>query len=127
MAGPTAYLCCKDASAAIDFYCAAFGAEVLERYVDHDGRIGHAELKIGGGSLMLADEYPEVGFAALTASSTRAFQLNLLVQDLDVAFERAVAAGAVVVQRPSDDPHAGRRCTLTDPSGFRWSLGVASR
>lgn len=126
MSGPIAYLILKNANAAIDFYCAAFGAEVLERYVDSDGRIGHAELKIGSGRLMLADAYPEAGYVSLELSleQPRSFQLYLPVSDVDAAFARAKAAGATVIKSPTDEVHGGRRCKLVDPYCVMWSLGA---
>ncbi len=56
-----AYLRIQNATAAIDFYKRAFGAEELFRLVEPGGRIGHAELKFGPTTLMLADEYPKYG------------------------------------------------------------------
>ena len=120
MTGPTPYLCCKGAAAALDFYQKAFGAEVLERYDDH-GRIGHAELRLGGGSLMLADEYPEIGFRSPPTLGGVPFQIHLGVPDVDAWCERARAAGAEVLKQPVDE-HGGRHCTLRDPFGFIWAL-----
>jgi len=124
MSGPTPYLCCRNASAAIDFYCRAFGAEVRDRYVDTDGRIGHAELRFEGGALMLADEYPEIGFASPATLGGAPLHLYLGVIDVDAAFRRARDAGATVIQEPTHSEHGGRRCKILDPYGFTWSLGV---
>jgi len=52
------YLCCRDAAKAIDFYKDIFGAVEVSRLAEPGGRIGHADLPIGGSALMLADEYP---------------------------------------------------------------------
>jgi PhnB protein len=120
MPGPTPYLCCSGAAEAIDFYQKAFGAEVLERYDDH-GRIGHAELRVAGGALMLADEYPEIGFRSPLSLGGVPFQIHLAVPDVDAWCERARAAGAQVLQPPVDQ-HGGRRCRLRDPFGFVWGL-----
>jgi len=125
MSGPTPYLSVRNAKAALDFYPAAFGAEVLERYVDTDGRIGHSELKFpGGGSLMLADEYPEIGFRSPESLGGAPLQLALGVSNVDAAFKRACDAGAKVVKPPTDEEHGGRRCKIVDPFGFTWSLSV---
>jgi uncharacterized glyoxalase superfamily protein PhnB len=52
------YLCCKDAPGAIDFYVKVFGAKETMRLAEPSGRIGHAEIQIGGAPIMLSDEYP---------------------------------------------------------------------
>jgi PhnB protein len=125
MSGPTPYLACRNAAAAIDFYTRAFGAEVRERYVDTDGRIGHAELRFEAGALMLADEYPEIGFRSPTTLGGAPLHLHLGVADVDAAFRRARDAGAQVVKEPTDEEHGGRRCKLLDPFGFTWSLSAS--
>src|SRR2546421_698537 len=58
----TPYLCVRDAASAIEFYRKAFGATELMRLTQPDGKIGHAEIKIGAAPIMLADEFPEMGF-----------------------------------------------------------------
>ncbi len=124
MSGPTPYLCCRNASAAIEFYAKAFGAEVVERYVDTDGRIGHSELRIAGGALMLADEYPEIGFKSPQTLGGAPLQLFMAVPDVDAWFKRARDAGATVIKEPTHEEHGGRRCKLVDPFGFTWSLAA---
>jgi PhnB protein len=124
MPGPVPYLSCKNASTAIDFYARAFAAEVVERYVDTDGRIGHAELRLGGGALYLADEYPEIGFVGPATLGGVPMLLALAVADVDAAFRRACVAGATPIKPPTDETHGGRRCKLRDPAGFVWSLSV---
>jgi PhnB protein len=125
MPGPVPYLSCRNAGAAIDFYGRAFAAEVIERHVDTDGRIGHAELRIGGGVLYLADEYPEIGFVGPATLGGVPLLLALVVADVDAAFRRACEAGATALEPPTDEAHGPRRGRLRDPSGFVWSVRAA--
>lgn len=93
----TPYFIVKNARVAIDFYGRAFGAEELFRMTDpRDGRIGHAELKIGESTVMIADEYPDFGALSpdTIGGSPVTFHLATLAVDADLA--RAVDAGAVV-------------------------------
>ncbi len=66
----TPYLCTKDAASAIEFYKQAFGAMELMRLIDpSSGKIGHAEIKISGSHIMLADEFPDMGFYSPQSSA----------------------------------------------------------
>lgn len=115
------YLCVGDAAAAIDWYRDVLGAVEVVRFDGDDGRIGHAEVTIGGARLMLSDPYPEAGVGAPTqqyASST----LVVNVPDVDDAFRRASSAGATVVSEPADQPYGDRSCTMIDPFGHRWMI-----
>ena len=88
------YLAVANARAAIAWYRDAFGASLVgEMYEMDDGRIGHAELQIGGGVLYLADEYPELGLKA-PDSHASSVSLMLQVADTDAALERARERGA---------------------------------
>jgi PhnB protein len=117
----TPYLAIKGAAAAIDWYRDVFGAEEVLRWHDPDGRISHAEIRIGGVPIFLADEHPEleqiVGPLTLGGSP---ILLDLDVDDVDELFERAVAAGATPV-RPPDHPTSGvQAAKITDPFGHVW-------
>ena len=85
-----------------------------------DGRIGHAELRIGDGVLYLADEYPEIGLKA-PSPQVSSVSLMLHVADTDSTMERARERGAVVQREPYED-HGARNATIVDPSGHRWML-----
>jgi uncharacterized glyoxalase superfamily protein PhnB len=125
----TPYVCPRRCAKAIDWYVEVFGAlEDGPRYVDPDGRIGHAEISIGRARLMLSDEYPDYGAVAPPAGSTTAtFALHLQVPDADAAVARAKAAGAVV-QRAVDEQVAGHRMgTILDPFGIRWMISTPIR
>ena len=117
----TAYLTCDGASQAIDFYRAAFDATELTRMEDTDGRIGHAEIRIGETTLYVSDEYPELQvFGPLRRGGASAAYV-IHVPDADASFDRAVKAGATV-QRPLQDNPFGRSGWIVDPWGHRWSI-----
>lgn len=118
-----AYICVKNAGQAIEFYNAAFGATEKFRLTEPSGRIGHAELLFGNATLMLADEFPEMGFHAPAADSPRTFVIHLHVDDADALIDQAVKAGAKLV-RPAQDQFYGERSgTVRDPFGYDWMLG----
>ena len=117
----TAYLTCDGAAQAIDFYRAAFDAAELSRMEDTDGRIGHAEIRIGETTLYVSDEYPELQvFGPLRRGGASAANV-IHVPDADASFDRAVKAGATV-QRPLQDNPFGRSGWIVDPWGHRWSI-----
>jgi PhnB protein len=117
------YLRVSDANAAIDFYARAFGAKELLRLTEPSGRIGHAEIKIGPATVMLADEYPEHGIVGPCALGGTTFSLHVHVEDVDAAFEQAVKAGATVVRPLKDQFYGERSGTVRDPFGHEWLLG----
>lgn len=119
------YLSVRRGAEAIAFYETAFKAEALERY-EHEGKIGHATLRINGGILNLADEYPEhedqIGTVAPdTLDGRTTVTIMLYVENADLWFDRAIAAGAAVL-RPCSDEFYGRHGKLRDPFGHVWSL-----
>jgi uncharacterized glyoxalase superfamily protein PhnB len=121
-----AYLRVHDARAAIAYYCAAFGATERFRLVDPEGgRIGHAELSLAGSTLMLSDEYAEMGLVGpRTSGDTRTtMQLHLHVDDADATLARAVALGGTLVRPASDQFYGERSGLLRDPFGHEWSIG----
>jgi uncharacterized glyoxalase superfamily protein PhnB len=119
--GALPYLTVADARAAIDWYIQAFGAEPIgDPYIMPDGRIGHAELAIGGGTIYLADEFPEMGLRAPSGDTTTV-SLMLPVDDTDATSERVREAGGRIEREPYED-YGQRNATLIDPSGHRWML-----
>jgi uncharacterized glyoxalase superfamily protein PhnB len=125
MALLTPYLTVRDARAAVSWYADALGAHLVgEPYVADDDRIGHAELALGGATLYLADEYPELGLAGPDDGRV-SVSLVLPVPDVDAAVDRAAAAGATVERPPSDGP-GGRTGVVLDPFGHRWMLQTPS-
>ncbi|MBA2563842.1 MAG: VOC family protein [Gemmatimonadetes bacterium] len=117
------YLHVRGAAAAIDFYKRVFGAEELFRLSEPDGRIGHAELKLGPVTLMIVDEYPDYGIRSPLAFGGTGSTLHLHVDDVDVLARRAVQAGATMVMEPADQGHGERQCRVRDPFGHEWLLG----
>lgn len=119
----TPYLVVKDAARAIDFYKEAFGATELMRY-DDNGRVGHAELRIGEGLVMLADEYPERGFTAPASSESSAVSMMLYVRDVDSVVERAEKAGATIERPVADQFYGDRTGGIMDPFGHHWHIAT---
>ena len=118
----TPYLCVSDARRAMDWYRAVFAAQVRgEPYVMDDGRIGHAQLDLGGAALMLADEFPEVDVEAPPSSGPRSVTLNLQLGDVDAVLRRARENGAPKVWDAEDKPY-GRSGRFDDPFGHRWQV-----
>jgi PhnB protein len=117
------YLRVRDAGRALDFYKQAFGAEELFRLTEPGGRIGHAEIKIGGTTLMLSDEYPEMNIVGPQTLGGTSFSIHLHVDDADAWIERAVAAGATVLRPAADAFYGERGGSVRDPFGHEWLLG----
>ena len=118
------YLIVRGAAAAIEFYREVFGAEEILRMADPDGRrIGHAELRLGPLTVMLADEYPELGILSPAAFGGTGLTLHLHVDDADALAARALRAGATMVREPADYDHGERQCRVRDPFGHEWLLG----
>ncbi len=117
---PTPYLCCKDAAGAIEFYKKAFGATELMRMADPAGKVCHAEIKIGNGPIMLADECPEMSWRSPLSLGGSPVGLHVYVEDVDALATRAVGAGAKLVQPVKDQFYGDRSCKLVDPFGHVW-------
>jgi PhnB protein len=121
----TPQLVVRGAARAIDFYKHVFGAEEVMRMTAPDGQsISHAEIRIGNSPLMLSDEFPEWGSRAPESSESQPFGLFLYVEDVDVVFERAVAAGATVKMAVADQFWGDRFGKVTDPFGHAWSIAT---
>jgi uncharacterized glyoxalase superfamily protein PhnB len=110
------------AAAAIDFYVRAFGAQEDYRLVSPQGRVEHAEIKLGPVTLMLAEEFPDLGCVSPKRHEGTSITLALTVEDVDSFVQRAVDAGATL-ERPVQDQFYGQRVgRLRDPFGHRWSI-----
>ncbi len=118
-----AYLRLRDAARAIEFYTRAFGAKEKFRLTEPGGRIGHAELELGGTTIMLSDEYPEMGIRGPQSIGGTSFTIHLHVDDADALIRRAVDAGATVVRPASDQFYGERSGTVRDPFGHEWNIG----
>ena len=120
----TPYLIMDDASGAIEFYERAFGAKELTRFDAPGGKVGHAEIKVGDSILMLADEYPEMGYRSPHAMGGTTVSIMLYLDDVDAVFEEAVAAGAKVLRPVQNQFYGDRTGTLEDPYGHMWTLAT---
>lgn len=118
------YLIITNAAQAIEFYKKAFGAEERLRIPAPEYKIGHAEIRIGRAPIMLADEFPEIGF--LSPSSLGGSPVGVLIyfEDVDAVFERALAMGADVVKPLVDQFYGDRAGTIKDPFGHIWTLAT---
>jgi PhnB protein len=121
----TPSLVVRDAAAAIDFYKRAFGAEELGRMASPDGKIMHAEIRIGDSRVMLGEENEQWGVKSPLSTNGNPGSLHIYVEDADAAFNRALEAGATV-KYPLEDAFWGDRYgKLADPFGHEW--GIATR
>jgi uncharacterized glyoxalase superfamily protein PhnB/catechol 2,3-dioxygenase-like lactoylglutathione lyase family enzyme len=117
----TPYLCVRDARTALEWYRNRFGASV-SNIIEWEGKVGHAELEMGGAIVYLSDEAPTLGVLAppsIGPGSSASFVL--LVADVAAFVDRAVAGGAVL-QRPIEESHGTRNGWLMDPFGHRWNV-----
>jgi len=124
-AGIVPMLAVADAAAALDFYVRGFGGEVVEKMCDADGRVAHAEVRIGDARFMVNDEYPDHGAVSPARLGGSPVLLLLTCGNVDTALERALAAGATL-DRPVQDGVV-RNAKLRDPAGHRWMLAEPAR
>lgn len=119
----TPYLIVEDAANAIVFYKDAFGAKEVMR-MEHSGKVGHAELKIGDAKIMLADEWPEMNAHGPRQYGGSAVSIHLYVKDVDRIIEKAVSLGAIL-ERPVENMFYGDRSgILQDPYGHHWCVST---
>ena len=108
----------RDAKASLDWLERVLGAQRVAVHEDADGRVVHAEIRIGTSTVMGGDER-----AGSTATPPGVSVIYVVVDDADAAYERAKAAGAEVTE-PVVQDYGSRDITVTDPDGNRWSLGT---
>ena len=113
----------KNASKAIEFYKNALGAREAFRF-EVEGRIPHAEIVIGGSSIMVTDEWPEGGRFSAETLGHSPVMMSLEVDDVDSFAARAEAAGMKMVSPPTDQFYGRRDATLVDPFGYTWSVST---
>src|SRR6187549_84723 len=114
----TAHLILDEAASTIDWYKTALGAEELSRSLGPDGKIMHAEIKIGDSKVMLNDAM--MGMKGPQGMGGSPASLWLFVQDSDALYKRAVDAGATVKMPLADQFWGDRAGSLTDPAGYTW-------
>lgn len=117
----TPYLVIDGASAAMEYYKKAFGAVELFR-MEHEGKIGHAEMKIGDSPFMLSDEMPQ--YKGPKALGGTPVSLMIYVDDVDTIYPQAIAAGGTEVKPLQDQFYGDRSGTLTDPFGHIWTVAT---
>lgn len=120
----TPYLYIKDAGRALEFYKQAFGATEVFRMDGPDGRVGHAEIKIGDSHIMLADEFPEMNARSPQTIGGSPVSLLLYVEDVDTVFNRAVETGAKSLKPVQDQFYGDRTGGIEDPFGHVWYIAT---
>jgi len=118
------YLIVDDAPRALEFYKKAFGAKELMRHAGPDGRIGHAEVRIGDSVIMLADEHLEVDARSPKTVGGTPVALQVYVKDVDAVARQATSAGAKVTRAVQTQFYGDRNGTLEDPFGHRWHIAT---
>ncbi|MDY6996287.1 MAG: VOC family protein [Actinomycetota bacterium] len=124
------HLVVEDAAAALDFYARAFGAEEMSRLPGPDGKIMHAAFQIGGHMLFVNDDFPEFcggKSSAPTALGGSPVTIHLHGPDVDGRFQRALDAGASMVNPLEDQFWGDRYGVVRDPFGHLWSLAETVR
>lgn len=112
------------AAKALAWYRDVFGAAEVMRFPTPDGKIAHAETKIGDSHIMLADEYPEMGYRGPESFGGSTSLIMIYVEDVDSVFKKAVTQGAKVKQDVKDQFYGDRNATITDPFGHDWTLAT---
>ena len=120
----TPYLSIKGAAAAIDYYKKVFGATELFRMAGPDGKIGHAEIKIGDSPIMLADEFPEMEFVSPKTLGGSPVGMMIYVDDVDTMFKQAITAGGQEIKPLQNQFYGDRSGTLKDPFGHVWTVAT---
>lgn len=112
------------AAQALDWYRDVFGAVEEFRMPAPDGRIAHAEIKIGDSHIMLADEYPEMGYRGPESLGGSPGLIMLYVEDVDDIYKKALDHGAKVKQEIKDQFYGDRSGTITDPFSLHWTIAT---
>lgn len=118
------YLIVAGAERALEFYKKAFGATELFRHKGPDGKVGHAEIRIGDTIVMLADEHPDHDAHAPRKFGGSPVSLHLYVEDVDAVADRALAAGAKVKRPVADQFYGDRNGAIEDPFGHTWNIST---
>jgi PhnB protein len=119
----TPYLVVDGGVEALEYYKKAFGATELFR-MEHEGKIGHAEMKIGDSPFMLSDGHKEWGYQGPKAYGGTPVMLMIYVDDCDTIFRQALEAGGTEVKPLQDQFYGDRSGTLTDPFGHVWTVAT---
>lgn len=117
------YLRAQNAREAIHFYEKAFGAVEKFRLVEPSSRIGHCELLFGDTIIMISDEFPEADILAPAPSTLESVAIHLRVDYPEETIDRAVGAGATLIEEPENRFYGERAGTVRDPFGYYWIIG----
>jgi len=120
----TPVLIVKDGNAAIEFYKKGSDVEERHRMKSPDGRVAHAELKLGDSIFMLSDEYPEMKCHSPNSIGGNPVSMYVYVEDVDELFNKAISAGAKVLDPVKDQFWGDRHGRLEDPFGHLWSIAT---
>lgn len=120
----TPHLVCEGAAAAMAYYQQAFNAVETWRLPGPDGKIMHANMRIGDSTIMLVDDFPEHGSKGPKALKGSPVTLHLYVADVDAAYAQAIAAGGEAKMPPQDMFWGDRYGILIDPFGHSWALAT---
>ena len=118
----TPHVVVRDAARAVDWYTNVLGAEERLRIPVPDGRLMSVELRFGDSTVMLADEFPEMGIVSPQTLGGTYMALHLMVEDVDGVWQRALNAGAEVFHPLQDSFWGERHGQVIDPFGHRWGL-----
>jgi len=113
-----------DGAKALEFYAKALGAKERNRALGPGGKIWHAEIEIGDSVIMLSDEFPGSELKSPKSLGGTSASVWLYVPDVDVAFQRAVSAGAKVSMKPETMFWGDRFASVLDPFGHLWSIAT---
>jgi PhnB protein len=122
----TPYLVVQDAVEAIDFYTRAFGAKEVMR-IETNGKIGHAQIRIGNSHIMISDEHPEAGALSPKSFGGSPVRIFLYVRNVDSFVGRAVAVGATLKRLVDEKVYGDRSGSLEDPFGHFWYVATHRR
>jgi len=120
----TPHLAIRDAAKAIEFYKKAFGAQVVGVHHMPDGKVMHAELKIGDSVVMLADEFPGAPCLSPQSVGGTTSVMHIYVEDADSRYNSAVAAGATALMPVMDMFWGDRYGQVKDPFGHVWAIAT---
>jgi PhnB protein len=120
----TPHLVCRDAAKAIEFYQKAFGAEPRRAHYMPDGKIMHAEIRIGDSIIMLGEEAPSWGVLSPQSLGNTTTVIHLYTDDVDALFQKATAAGCTAAMPVMDQFWGDRYGQVVDPFGHKWSLAT---
>jgi PhnB protein len=112
----TPYLTCTPVDQVVDFLLKTFDATEVEHMSTPDGRVMHAEVRIGDSIVMLGE--PSGQWTPMPAA------LYVYVADCDAAYQRALSSGAISVAEPADQFYGDRHCGVRDPAGNLWWIAT---